>query len=64
MIVRMTALQKFDGTRAGIMIRESLTTTARYVSLLARPSEISRVPEGVELHVKDLVGAARKSVAS
>ena len=46
MIVRMTTLQKFDGTRAGIMIRESLTTTARYVSLLARPSEIARVPGG------------------
>ena len=64
MVVRMTALQKFDGTRAGIMIRESIMTTARYVSLLARPSEIARVPEGVELHVKDLVGTTRKSVAS
>ena len=50
MVVRLTSLQKFFGTRAGIMIRESLTPTARYVSLLARPSDIGSSPEGVELH--------------
>lgn len=32
MTVRMTTLQKFDSTRAGIMIRETLAPTARYVS--------------------------------
>ncbi len=64
MVVRLNTLQKFYGTRAGIMIRESLAANARYVALMGRPSEIASDPPGVELHVKDVVGGKRKGVAA
>ena len=60
-VAQLKTLQLYWGNRAGVMIRESLAPTARYVALVGRPSESRRVNdsgvnEGVELWVKDQTG--------
>jgi regulation of enolase protein 1 (concanavalin A-like superfamily) len=55
--VRLTALQLYWGNRAGVMIRESLSPDAKYVSLVGRPSDSrGTLLEGAELRIKDVVG--------
>jgi regulation of enolase protein 1 (concanavalin A-like superfamily) len=62
--VRLTALQLYWGNRAGVMIRESLSPDAKYVSLVGRPSESrGTLLEGAELRIKDVVGAKPRLVA-
>ncbi len=68
-VAQLRTLQLYWGNRAGIMIRESLAPTARYVALVGRPSESrsvngSGVNEGVELWVKDQAGVKRTVAAS
>ena len=61
--VRLTALQLYWDNRAGVMIRESLTADARYVSLVGRPSESrGTLLEGAELRIKDVVGGKPRRV--
>ena len=68
--VRLTALQLEWDNRAGVMIRESLSPDARYVSIVSRPSGSRKgsnpaaVNEGAELKIRDAIGAAPKIVAS
>ncbi len=64
-IAQLKSLQLYWGNRAGIMIRESLAPTGRYVALVGRPSESrsasgSGVNEGVELWIKDQAGVRRR----
>lgn len=68
-IAQLATLQLYWDNRAGIMIRESLAPTARYVALVGRPSESRRVGtsgvnEGVELWIKDQAGVKRRIAAS
>jgi regulation of enolase protein 1 (concanavalin A-like superfamily) len=62
-VARLKSLQKFDSTRAGLMIRESLAPTARYVALTSNPSETS-AGESVEFQVRDVVGTRRRGLAT
>ena len=61
---RLTALQLLWDNRAGLMIRESLSPDAKYVSLVGRPSQ-SRVTllEGAELRIRDVAGARPRLIA-
>ncbi len=62
---RLMALQLFWGNRAGIMIRESLSPKAKYVSLVGRPSESSGSPvEGVDFRIKDLTGGSPRKIGA
>jgi hypothetical protein len=61
---RMTGLQLVWDNRAGLMIRESLSPGAKYVSLVGRPSESrGTLQEGAELRIKDVNGAAPRLIA-
>jgi len=61
---RLNALQLYWDNRAGVMIRESLSGTAKYVSLIGRPSESSgSLLEGVDFKIKDVVCAKPRKVA-
>jgi hypothetical protein len=52
-IVRVNALQNYWDNRAGVMVRESLAPTAKYVALVSRPSLSSgSVNEGAEFWVR------------
>jgi hypothetical protein len=62
---RMTGLQLYWDNRAGLMVRESLSPRAKYVSLFGRPSETRGIlREGAELRTKDVVGASSRLVAA
>ena len=62
-VARLNALQKFDSTRAGLMIRESLAPNARYVAITSNPSETSG-GESVDFQVRDVVGTRRRGLAT
>jgi regulation of enolase protein 1 (concanavalin A-like superfamily) len=62
-VARLKSLQKFDSTRAGLMIRESLAPGARYVALTSNPSETS-AGEAVDFQVRDVVGTRRRGLAT
>jgi regulation of enolase protein 1 (concanavalin A-like superfamily) len=62
---RLNGLQLYWGNRAGIMIRDSLSATAKYVSLVGRPSESrGALLEGVDLRIKDVTGGSPRKVAA
>jgi hypothetical protein len=64
-IARLTSLRNFWDNRAGVMIRETLAPTAKYVALVGRPSgSAGALNEGGEFWAKDTVGANRKSLAA
>ena len=57
--VRLNALQHFWDNRAGVMIRESLLPSSKYVALVSRPSLTAKPPidEGAEFFVRSADGA-------
>jgi hypothetical protein len=58
---RLLTLQNYWDNRAGIMIRETLSPTAKYVALMGRPSESTgTINEGAEFWVKSTDGAKRQ----
>jgi hypothetical protein len=64
-IARLTSLRNFWDNRGGVMIRETLAPTAKYVALVGRPSGAAgSINEGGEFWVKDTVGANRRTVAA
>ena len=67
---RLTSVQSYWDNRAGIMIRESLSPDAKYVSLVSRPSDSYKgnnpqgVNEGVEFKIKDTTGGSPKKLTA
>jgi hypothetical protein len=66
--VRIPSIQAGWDTRAGVMVRETLDPTSKYVSLLGRPSDSvkgnnpSAVNEGAEFKAKDVTGSSPKKI--
>jgi regulation of enolase protein 1 (concanavalin A-like superfamily) len=64
---RITGVQDYWDNRGGLMIRESLDPTARYVSLVSRPSDskmngTSGVNEGAEFRAKTAAGGRPSTI--